>query len=395
MTGGRRPVVVSTSGWVVLAAAVIGLPAGLMLGWTELVVVGGTAALVALAAAVSLVGRASGGIEIAVLERQVVAGSTATVVVRVRNDSGRRLRAQEAELPVGERIETVRLPPLAPRGRREVQLAVATERRGVVQLGPVTLVRHDPLGLARRESARSATAQLYVHPPTVALTVATSGLLRDLEGIAANDLTDSDISFHALRPYVAGDDRRHIHWKSTAKTGDFLVRQFEQTRRSHLIVLQSLAEADYASPEEFELAVSVVGSIGARALADGTSLSVFAGAPRTRGEAGRLRTRGRRELLDDLSGIQERRGASGVAAVARVVAERAPDASLVFVACGSTVTARQLRAAASHFPAGVEVVAVLIEPEAPSTLVRIEALRIMRIGYLDDLVRGLVRAAGA
>ncbi|MBF4573303.1 DUF58 domain-containing protein [Herbiconiux sp. VKM Ac-1786] len=410
-----RPVAVSAAGWAVVAAAVIGLGLGVALGWTEFVVVGLAATLLAVVAALFLVGRSSGGVDISVLERQVVAGGTATVVVRVTGDGdsqsgggqsdgggrggrrqrGRAQRGQDAELPVGDAVASIRLPPVAAGESREVRLPVPAGRRGIVQLGPVTLVRRDPFGFARRESPRSGRAVLYVHPATAALTVSTSGLLRDLEGIATPDLTDSDIAFHALRPYVAGDDRRHIHWKSTAKTGSFLVRQFEQTRRSHLIVLQSLAPDDYASDEEFELAVSAVGSIGTRAIADGTSLSVFAGAPRTRGEAGRLRSRGRRELLDDLSGIDETPGAASVAALARVVAEQAPDASLVFVVCGSTVPARRLRAAASHFAPGVEVVAVVAAPESPATVVRVGALRIMRIGYLDDLVRGLTRAVGA
>lgn len=392
---GRSVLVVTASGWVVVAAALIGVLAGLAFGWSEFLVIGATALLVAGIAALFLLGRSDGDIALSVLERQVVAGSPATVVLRSGDGSGRRVRAQDAELPVGDRIETVRLPSVPPGETREATVQVATRQRGVIALGPVTLVRRDPLGLARRESPRSSVVQLYVHPPTVGLSVATSGLLRDLEGIATSDLTDSDISFHALRPYVPGDDRRHIHWKSTAKTGDFLVRQFEQTRRSHLIVLQSVAETDYASAEEFELAVSVVASIGVRSIADGTTLSVFAGAPRSRTEAGRLRSRGRRELLDDLSGIGLQRAASTVTALTRVVAEQVQDASLVFVACGSTVSARQLRASAAQFPAGVEVVAVVVDPEAPSTLVRIDALRILRIGYLDDLVRGLVRAVAA
>jgi uncharacterized protein (DUF58 family) len=389
-----RPVAVSAAGWAAVAAAVLGLSSGVALGWTELVVVGLAAALLVLVASLFLLGRSSGGVAISVLERQVVAGGTATVVVRVTGEGGRAQRARDAELPVGDAVASIRLPAVAAGETREVQLEVPAGRRGIVQLGPVTLVRRDPFGFARRESARSGQVLLYVHPPTTALTVTTSGLLRDLEGIATADLTDSDIAFHALRPYVSGDDRRHIHWKSTAKTGSFLVRQFEQTRRSHLIVLQSLSPDDYASDEEFESAVSAVASIGSRAIADGTSLSVYAGAPRTRGEAGRLRSRGRRELLDELSGIHEAPGAVSVTALGRVVAEQAPDASLVFIVCGSTVPARRLRAAASHFAPGVEVIAVVAAPESPATVVRIGALRIMRIGYLDDLVRGLARAVG-
>jgi len=439
MTERRRPLV-TASGWVVVVMGVAGVVGGLVFGWTELLVAGLFAVVLALVAATFLVGRTTGTIEIEVRDRHVVAGDVATVAVRVANESSRRRRARLAELVVGDGVESVRLPPLAAGESRDILVSVPTVHRGIIPLGPVTVVRRDPLGLARRDSVRSAAAELYVHPATVALALSATGLLRDLEGIPTADLTDSDISFHALRAYMPGDDRRHIHWKSTAKTGAFLVRQFEQTRRSHLIVLQSLAEADYADAAEFELAVSVVASIGSRAIVDGSTVSVFAGEParsssrnavgrrwrslraapgapaggngtRARPAAraagagaatavagaapsGRLRVRSPRDLLDDLSGVQESPRAARVSAVARSVGESAPDASVVFIACGSTVTARDLRAAASHFPIGVEVVAVVALPEAEATLVRIDSLRISRIGYLDDLVRVLTRAAG-
>ncbi|WP_066039050.1 DUF58 domain-containing protein [Herbiconiux solani] len=427
MRPSRLPVSVSAGGWVVLALAVLGIGAGLGFGWTELLVAGLIALVVALVSALFLLGRGSGRIAIEVLDRQVVAGQPASVAVRVSNDSAVTRRAQQAEFAVGGRIEFIRLPSVSAGGTSEVVVEVPTERRGVIPLGPVTVVRRDPFGLARRESVRSETAELFVHPPTVTLGVSTTGLLRDLEGIPTSDLTDSDMSFHALRGYVPGDDRRHIHWRSTAKTGAFLVRQFEQTRRSHLIVLQSLSQADHATPEEFELVVSVVASLGVRAVLDGTTVSVFAGAPaasaaragsaarsvsvgraasaargsstrRRRGpgaaSGGRLRTRTPRQLLDDLSTIEESGTAPRLSAVARAAGEAATDASVVFLACGSTVTARELRAAASHFATGVEVIAVVADPEAVASLVRIDALRITRIGYLDDLVRTLTRAVG-
>jgi uncharacterized protein (DUF58 family) len=398
MTGRRLPVAITSSGWVVVGLALAGLGCGIAFGWTELLVVGLVALVVAIVAAGFLLGRSSGRIEIDVLDRRIVAGQAATVAVRVLNDAPRHQRAHQAEFVVGDRTESIRLPALAAGESREVLVSVPTLRRGVITLGPVTIVRRDPIGLARRESVRSETAELYVHPAIVTLPVSTTGLLRDLEGIPTADLTDSDMSFHALRAYVPGDDRRHIHWKSTAKTGAFLVRQFEQTRRSHLIVLQSLSAADYASEEEFELAVSVVASIGVRAVSDGATVSVFAGEGTRRRAAGgaRLRVRTPRELLDDLSAVQVSTGprAARIPAVARSVGESASDASVVFFACGSTVSARQLRAAASHFATGVEVVAVVADPESEAALVRIDSLRITRIGYLDDLARTLTRAVG-
>ena len=65
--------------------------------------------------------------------------------------------------------------------------------------------------------------------------------------MTTQDLSSSDVSFHALREYVPGDDRRAIHWRTTARTGRFMVRVFEETRRSHLFMLLSVSPDDYLS----------------------------------------------------------------------------------------------------------------------------------------------------
>ena len=72
------------------------------------------------------------------------------------------------------------------------------------------------------------------------------------------------MSFHAIREYTPGDSRRQIHWKSTAKTGQLMVRQFEESRRSRMAVVLSLALADYADEDEFELGVSAAASLAPR-----------------------------------------------------------------------------------------------------------------------------------
>jgi len=54
---------------------------------------------------------------------------------------------------------------------------------------------------------------------------------------------------------VPGDEATQ-HWKSTAKTGSYMVRQYERHGASHLLVALSLVDFDYATAEEFELAVS-------------------------------------------------------------------------------------------------------------------------------------------
>ena len=109
-----------------------------------------------------------------------------------------------------------------------------------------TTVHGDPLGLVRRTVAWTERTELFVHPLTVSLESLGAGLLRDLEGTVTPDLSMSDLAFHALREYQPGDDRRYIHWRSSAKHDRLLVRQFLDTRRSHLAVVVDTSPEVYA-----------------------------------------------------------------------------------------------------------------------------------------------------
>ena len=75
--------------------------------------------------------------------------------------------------------------------------------------------------------------------------------------------------FDDLREYQPGDDKRYIHWRSSAKAGKLLVRQFLDTRRSHLTVLVDTDPESYGGSEDLaEVAISVAGSLALRTIAD-------------------------------------------------------------------------------------------------------------------------------
>jgi uncharacterized protein (DUF58 family) len=293
------------------------------------------------------------------------------------------------------------VPSLPHGGAAEEPFTVPTSRRGVVRIGPVRAVRADPLGLVRREHVWASTLELFVHPRTVPIPSTSTGFVRDLEGQVTRDLTSSDVSFHALRDYQPGDDRRYIHWKSTAKTGVHMVRQFEQTRRSHLLVALSRASADYEDEEQFELAVSVAGSLGVRAIRDARTVSVVASgqtpefAKRKVFSVRSLSTLTPVRLLDDLARIELADSALGVVDLARVAGEQGAGTSVAFLVLGSRPTPTQLRAASACFPAGVEVVAVVCDPGYAPALKRVGELSVLTIGFLDDLQKALARSRAA
>lgn len=393
--------VVTVLGWSMLVLVPIAFSLGYFLGWIEFVVIGWAGLVLLIVAAAYLVGRGSFSVTLGLAHSRVVVGEPASGVVTIANPKNRRILGALVEVPVGEAFAAVTMPSLAKGAVFRHEFSVPTTRRGVVNIGPVKSVRADPLGLIRREIVWSDPQELFVHPLTIGVPSTTTGFIRDLEGNPTRQISNSDVSFHALREYSPGDERRYIHWKSTARTGVHMVRQFEETRRSHLVIALSLATADYANDEEFELAVSVAGSLGVRAIRDARSVSVVVG-ERTPDFAKRkvfavspLSTLTRTRLLDDLSTIEKQEAALDVRDIARVVSEQVAGISVAFLVCGSTPTPTQLRAASSFFPVDVEVVAIVCDPEVVPGFRRVPGLSVLTIGYLQDLQKSLSRSAAA
>jgi uncharacterized protein (DUF58 family) len=395
----RVAAVITPLGWVMLAVIPVALIVGYRLGWLEFVVVGWACVVLVVVAAIYLIGRSPYLVELTLPHRRVVMGEPARGRIAVTNPSRRRTLGVKVEIPVGAGLAELAMPGLRGGGEYQHDFAIPTTRRGIVPVGPVRTVRADPVGLVRRELLWTEGAELVVHPRTIGVPSTSTGLIRDLEGTPTRDLTSSDVAFHALREYQNGDERRYIHWKSTAKTGTFMVRQFEQTRRSHLVVALTLATGDYASEEEFELAVSVAGSLGVRAIRDGRTVSVVVStvtpefAKRKILAVRALATHVPTRLLDDLAVVDVSAAALNIRDIARIAADDVDGISVAFLVCGSRTTPAELRAASHSFPLGVEVVAIVCDPDAVPGFKRVAGLSVLTIGFLDDLRVAMQRTA--
>jgi uncharacterized protein (DUF58 family) len=397
----RLASIVTPLGWALGVATPIAFVFGYLLNWIELVTFAWACLLLALIAVVYLIGRNPLSIGLSVPHSRVVVGDAAVGEVIVTNPRPRRVLGASVEVPVGKGLVAVTTPSLRKNGRFVHEFPLPTARRGIIEVGPVRTIRADPIGLVRRELVWTAFTHLYVHPRTIAIPSTSTGFVHDLEGSATRDLTNSDVSFHALREYQPGDERRYIHWKSTAKTGTYMVRQFEETRRSHIVIAQSLARSDYATDAEFEMGVSVTGSLGVRAIRDARNISVVVSettpdfAKRKVLEVRPLSTITRTRLLDDLSVVESAETALTITDVARVAAEQIAGISVAFLVCGSGATPSELRSASTKFPVGVEVVAIVCDPDSIPGLRRVAGLSVLTIGYLEDLQRSLARSAAA
>lgn len=380
----RRADVVSGLGWAIGVATVAAWVGALVGGWEELAVAAIVLTVVILGAAVLVVGRMRYDVEVRLAEKRVTVGDRATGVLDVRNVGSRPALPSVVELVVGRGAAAFAIPRLRPGAAHEDVFRIPTARRAVVTIGPASSVRSDPLGIFRRTVDWGSPTELVVHPRTVPLGGSRAGILRDLEGRSVQVLTDSDVSFHALRDYVPGDDRRHIHWRSTARTGQLVVRQFEETRRSQLAVVLSTRAADYADPQEFEIAVSVAGSLGLQAIREDRGVVV-------RTQHGALRGSDRTRLLDDLTAIETSPVQSGLPDVVRAGHAALRSASTVVLVTGSRTETPVLRAAAARLPGDARTIAVRCATGATPSGHRAGDVAVLTLGDVDDLPAALRR----
>lgn len=393
---GLRPLVRSTRaqvrrtpltrlGWTVLAGGLLLWLAGWLLGWLELATMAALCLLLLLLSIPFTLGRTAVTSRLVLNSARVVAGEPAAAELVVRSVSQRRQLPFDLALPVGETTALFAIPSLAAGAEHEELLIIPTERRGVIVVGPASAVRGDPIGLLRRAAPAGEQHLLYVHPKTVRLGNLGHGLIKDLEGSDSNVLSNSDIAFHALREYVPGDDQRHIHWKATARASQLMVRQFIDTRRSHMTIVLSGDPRDYASDDEYETAVSVAGSIGLQALRDEQRLRVV--------HSGRqLPAGGPQRLLDSLSGVELALTGGSIAANQQLLSIDAAGDSLKVLIAGSLLAPQRLRADARRLSVTGEVLCVRVSPEQESGFSVIGGVPTLSVGDIGDL-RRLLRAA--
>jgi hypothetical protein len=382
-----RPIVtvVSGVGWTVLLTAVVLGIAGAWLGWQEFVYVAMTLLAGLVVAIFFVFGRASFGVTVGLTPRRVIAGTRAMGAIEVTNVGQKRSSPTRFELPVGNGSAEFVIPGLEPGQAHDELFAVPTTRRAVITAGPALSVRGDQLGMLRRTVKWADPVELFVHPVTVRIAPSAAGLIRDLEGEVTKTIADSDISFHAIRAYEPGDDRRNVHWRSTARTGEIMVKQFEETRRSQLTMMHTADRRWYASAEEFELAVSITASLGVQVIRDGTRLSVVS-------EEQRLRSTTETSLLDDSCRLEQVYSAyETVREFARDATKRLAPPSVAMFIAGSALPMRDFRAVETLFGMDTQTLGFRAEPGATSRISHVSGLSVVTVGELSDLPRLLRR----
>ncbi|MBN2475316.1 MAG: DUF58 domain-containing protein [Pirellulales bacterium] len=227
-------------------------------------------------------------------------------------------------------------------------------QRGRYRLGPLRLSTRFPFGLFRRTISVGQRETLTVFPRLGRLT--RSWLRRHRESLAGTQRRERraglDGDVYGVRPWRSGDSRRWIHWRTSARAGELVVRQFEQPRNRDLAVLLDLWQPERPTPEHLEN-VELAVSFAATVVSD-------------------LCRRGNADMLLGIGGPQPQciRGPASVALLQDLMQRLA-----VAEAHGEDTLPELLTRAAGQIDPGTEVIVIGTRPSACGDASRREAAR--------------------
>jgi len=252
------------TGIATAVSAAICLAAGRIFGIFELYVVAAAMlALVVCAVIWVLLNWRSLQVARAVEPARLHAGSSSTITLNLANH--RMIPTPVARIT--DEVEgTVRadanVPPIRRNASTRASYRVPTERRGRVEIGPMKTRVTDPFGLASSLRTTAPDTHLLVLPridQIVAPPQPGGAMAHELDR-SPNRVGENGDDFSSLRSYAIGDDLRKVHWPSSARRGELVVRTEHVPEHGHsLVVLDVRAVA--ADSETFELMVSAAASI--------------------------------------------------------------------------------------------------------------------------------------
>jgi len=153
------------------------------------------------------------------------------------------------------------LPEVAAGARETLRLTLKPRRRGRIELAGLVLNRSDPLGLVKGLVRVALPGRVIALPRRYRLPrLSLPGRRKHQPGgvSLASSVGDSE-EFLSLREYRPGDPLQRIHWKSFARTGRPIVKEFQdEFFERHALVLDTASRR--GEDEAFEDAVAVAAS---------------------------------------------------------------------------------------------------------------------------------------
>jgi uncharacterized protein (DUF58 family) len=210
-------------------------------------------------------------------------GETVQVTLSLHNPTRRVVR----NLSVVDVVEDLGSARFEVSGIRPDATVTATYRvmcrpRGIYQVGPSHASSSDPLGLAELPASEGPLDHIVVYPTVETLTgfPAVRGQDPSMAAARPEHAQRGGEDFYTLREYQRGDDLRRVHWPSSAKKDELMIRQLETPWQSRALVLLDVRPSAYESDEAFETAVSGAASVITYLVRSGFEADLWAGDPR-------------------------------------------------------------------------------------------------------------------
>jgi uncharacterized protein (DUF58 family) len=389
-------------GRIAVLSALVLLVAGRVLGVTELF---GMAAAAVAAVVVAVARVRAGQVRISLSSRVspsvVHVGEPASLELSVDNQGTAQLPPGRVRLiargPAGPVAE---VPRLLPGELATVALRLPTDSRGRKEVAGFDAIVTDELGLARRKVAAIGNFRYGVRPPVEHL----QGTIPNREGSAGMENTRSAADrlrsgTSLLRPYVVGDEIRLVHWPTSARVGDLMVREGgdrEQDASSGVsVVLSPLlpagSESDWAY-QSFEDAVRFAASLVAAAERDGSFRLVIPGRVDSGAGSGPSHLD---KVMEELTDARPEQGAKKAADLLNRAALGSEEWSLILVgACRETADVPAVFGTAWRSHVGGDSTAVVLvcagaSEQGVDSAGRRQLLATVPIGYsLEELWSG-------
>jgi uncharacterized protein (DUF58 family) len=277
------------------------------------------------------------------------------------------LGASAGTVTAGEKVLTV-VSYVGGKTRRAFKVAVRCEKRGLYRLGPVQLVSSFPLGLSNaRQRENQSNQTLIVYPevfPIVSLPLQGTPSQIHRGGFLLPEAAGA-AEFNGLREYRRGDNPRHIHWPTSARANELMVKEFEPMASASLcLALDLAADANVGTGRHstVEYAIKIAASVARHASTHGMLFRLTGRGSRALPMAAGLGVNHYRDTLEALA-IAE---ADGVTSYAQVLEElamhcRPGETIMVFLSESDSRFAQTLQAVALLRARGAYIWAVAFD----------------------------------
>ncbi|PWD52232.1 DUF58 domain-containing protein [Serinibacter arcticus] len=369
-------------GVVVASLAVLLLGGGLWARFPSLVALGTGLAVLVVASVLGVLLAVPVEVTRSVSHTRVTRLAACTAEITVTNLSTWASVQLEGDDLVGDELRPVRLPRIAPGASGTGSEVIPTGHRGRVRFGPLVLRRSGVARLAVRTSRHGEATSVLVEPRVLDAVALAPGLRRGHRG-AQERIEHGGTDLVGLREYVPGDDLRRLHWATSARRGQLMVRQDADPALPHLTVLLDDRLESWADPADLEEGVDVAASLLATAASvesPGRLLTLVGGleleSTVAGGGAGAALER---HVREGLALLQARPGVD--ARPAAMTGQ--PDLLAIVTGTRSDLAALLLDAAAAP-----TAVLAVVDPDPERLFSAVQGVTVLRGPRAEDLVHG-------